>query len=73
MPSPSTVRCCRLCGASLEGKRSHARFCTPAHRAEAARLRRILSAAEPGKYPSVHHRLIALESAHGWATVAEAA
>jgi hypothetical protein len=54
-PRPHTRRCV-VCGSSLAGHRSDARHCSGACRAEAARLRAILSAAEGQRYHSVAER-----------------
>lgn len=43
---PVTVRCCAVCGAAMLGRRSHARYCSGACRAEASRVRRLLDGQE---------------------------
>lgn len=50
------TRSCAVCGASLEGQRSHARFCSGACRAEASRLRRIIAGEGADGYGSVLER-----------------
>jgi hypothetical protein len=56
---PSPPRACIVCGASLAGRRRQARCCSGACRAEAARLRGILSGSGSGAYRSVAGRLAA--------------
>jgi hypothetical protein len=51
------MRACRLCGASLMGRRPHARYCSGACRAEASRLRAILRGSKSSPYSSVAERL----------------
>lgn len=50
-------RVCVVCGASLRGRRSDARHCSGACRAEASRLRAILRGAESADFASVSQRL----------------
>lgn len=50
-------RVCVVCGASLAGRRSDARHCSGACRAEASRLRAILRGAEGADYDSLALRL----------------
>jgi hypothetical protein len=62
--SPSSVaqeRFCVVCTASLAGHRSHARHCSGACRAEASRIRAILSGDEALPWRSLKERR---ESAH---------
>ena len=47
------MRRCTVCGASLEGRRRHARTCSASCRREAARLRAILAGAEPCGYSTL--------------------
>ncbi len=54
--SPETVRHCLVCDAPLVGKRPHATFCSARHRAEAARLRAILSGSEAAPFRSLPER-----------------
>ena len=57
-PRASTdTRLCVVCGSSLAGHRSDARHCSGACRAEAARLRAILRAAEGQRYRSIAERI----------------
>jgi hypothetical protein len=51
------MRVCVLCDASLEGRRADARHCSGACRAEASRLRAILSGRGSGSYESIKQRL----------------
>ena len=53
------VRRCEFCGASLEGHRRDARFCSSAHRTEAWRLARLLSGRPVGRYRTVADRMAA--------------
>jgi hypothetical protein len=46
-------RCCAVCGASLDGRRPQALYCSGACRADASRLRRLLSGQEVDGYRSV--------------------
>jgi hypothetical protein len=48
-----SARACVVCGASLEGKRGHARHCSTACRTEASRLARILAGQSPGGYATL--------------------
>lgn len=57
--SGSDTRCCVVCGLSLTGHRADARHCSGACRAEAARLRAILSLAPGQRYASIAERLAA--------------
>lgn len=50
-------RVCRLCGASLDGMRVDATYCSPAHRVEGNRLKAILSGSSSAPYSSVAERL----------------
>ena len=52
---------CALCGEDLAGKRSDARFCSRTCRAEASRLRRLLSGVEVDGYRSFAERLAAFQ------------
>ena len=54
---PSPERRCRFCGAALESKRSDARYCSSACRAESWRLRRLLSGLSAGRYATPAERL----------------
>jgi hypothetical protein len=55
-------RVCILCGSPLSAaRRSHARYCSGACRAEAARLRAILNASGGVPYRSVAERMGALQ------------
>jgi hypothetical protein len=56
-------RVCSLCGASLDGRRPHARFCSRACRVEAGRIRAILGPSNPEPYASVAERLEAAQKA----------
>lgn len=49
-------RVCGVCGASLAGRRAHARYCRGACRAEASRLRRILAGQEADGWASLPAR-----------------
>ena len=53
------VRRCALCGASLEGRRADARYCSSACRVEAWRLRRLLEGRPVGRYATAADRLAA--------------
>lgn len=53
-------RLCGLCGTSIEGRRRHARFCSGACRAEASRLRRILSGSEADGFGSIAARVASM-------------
>ena len=59
LAAPSPSRSCVVCGSSLEGRRRQTRCCSGACRAEAARLRAILSGSGAGTYRSVAGRLAA--------------
>lgn len=48
---------CSICGASLDGRRPQARYCSGACRAEASRIRRIVSGAQPDGFASLAQRL----------------
>ncbi len=54
-------RVCALCGASLQGRRSDAIFCSPSHRAEGSRLSRLLRSETVDGYSSVMERLEAIQ------------
>lgn len=54
------MRSCVVCGTSLDDRRSDARHCGGPCRAEAARLRAILSGRGSGPYRSVAERVRAL-------------
>ena len=62
------MRICVVCGASLAGMRSDARYCGPPCRAEASRLKRILDGRESA-YQSVHERIKAWRVVNGKAEV----
>jgi hypothetical protein len=51
------MRVCALCGLSLNGRRSDARFCSPGCRREASRLKAILRGGGAGPYSSVAARI----------------
>ncbi len=57
----ASERVCVICGASLIGHRPHARHCSGACRAEASRIRGILSGETALPYRSLKERL---EKAH---------
>lgn len=48
---------CALCGTDISDLRADAVFCSPAHRAEASRLKRLLCGQEVDGYRSVAERL----------------
>lgn len=50
-------RVCVVCGASLKGRRSDARHCSGACRAEASRLRAMLRGAEQADFDSIARRM----------------
>jgi hypothetical protein len=54
-------RCCAMCGTSLDGRRSSAIYCGGACRADASRLRRLLSGQQVDGYCSVWDFLQAIE------------
>jgi hypothetical protein len=54
---PRAPRVCRLCGAPLGDRRRDALYCSDAHRAEAGRIRAILSGSPTTIYPSLAHRI----------------
>jgi pilus assembly protein CpaF len=60
-PRASRLAKCVLCGVSLDGRRRGARHCSAACRAEASRLRAILSGRGSGPYSSVASRLSAMQ------------
>lgn len=51
--APPSERVCPACGASLEGRRADARYCTGACRAEASRLERLLAGKPVDGYTSL--------------------
>jgi len=53
------TRTCAVCGASLEGKRRDAVYCSKGHRTEAWRLRRLLAGRPVGRYATFADRLAA--------------
>ncbi len=55
--APAPGRLCAICGASLDGRRAHARYCSGACRAEASRLRRIVAGQEPDGFRTLADRL----------------
>jgi hypothetical protein len=54
---PVVMPVCGFCGGSLVGRRSDARYCSAPCRAEAWRLRRLLSGQPAGPYLSLADRL----------------
>jgi hypothetical protein len=50
------VRACLVCGLSLAGRRADARYCSGPCRAEASRLRAILSGSPAQRYSSIVER-----------------
>lgn len=56
-PGSQSDRVCVVCGASIAGRRSDARHCSGACRAESSRLRAILRGAERADYDSLARRL----------------
>jgi hypothetical protein len=52
---------CGICAASLDGRRADARFCSGACRAEASRLRRILSGEGADGYATLADRQAAAQ------------
>ena len=52
-PAQMTVPRCRVCGASLEGRRSQTLTCSSACRREAARVRAILAGSEADGYSTL--------------------
>jgi hypothetical protein len=61
--SPSRTKVCALCAASLDGLRPDARFCSPACRVEAGRIRAILSPSNHEAWASLRSRLEAAQKA----------
>ena len=49
-------RACPVCGEGMDGRRSHARYCSGACRAEASRLRRLLAGEAVDGFTSVRDR-----------------
>jgi hypothetical protein len=47
------VRTCAICGSSLEGFRSQARYCGGGCRTEARRIRRLVSGVQTGHYATL--------------------
>jgi len=58
-PAPSPPRRCAFCGASLEGRRADARYCSTACRVESWRLRRLLEGRPVGRYATAADRMAA--------------
>lgn len=61
--SPPRSEVCALCGASLDGLRPDARFCSRPCRVEAGRIRAILSRSNPEAWVSLRSRLEAGQKA----------
>lgn len=57
MEAAATERACVVCGGSLEGRRPQTRTCSPACRAEASRLRRLLAGDAVDGFSSLADRL----------------
>lgn len=58
------MRSCVLCGVSIDGRNSQARFCSGACRAEGSRFAQILRGDPAAPYPSVAERLSTLREGH---------